>query len=438
MKIFKKNDKRLIRSWSMFDWANSAYNLVINSTIFPVYYTTITKNAETGSTTVSFFGFEFVNTALSNFALSVSYLIMALSLPFISAYSDAAGKRKFFMKMFTYLGAFACMGLFFFKIDTLEWGIICFSLAAMGYIGGVAFNNSYLPIIATPDQQDRVSAQGFAYGYVGCVTLQIICFVFIFKPEWFGITDPSLPARLSFLLVGLWWVLFSQIPFRFLPRNRPSIGKERMPFFQKVKTEFTGVLAQIKRIPAIKKFLPAYFFYAMGIQTLVIVAAAFGQKELNLGADKLIASILLIQIVAIGGAYIMSVFAKKFGNIKVLMVVVFLWILICGASYFMANEYHFYMMAFMVGLLMGGIQSLSRSTYSKLIPTDIEDTTSFFSFYDVAEKFAIVIGLLSFGIIEQITNNIRYSALSLGVFFLIGFFLLFPVLKFNKLQIIKK
>ncbi len=436
MKIFKKNDKRLIRSWSMFDWANSAYNLVINSTIFPVYYTTITRNADTGDT-VSFFGYEVVNTALSNFALSISYLLMAISLPFISAYSDAAGKRKFFMKMFTYIGALACMGMFFFKLETLEWGIFCFAVAAIGYIGGVAFNNSYLPIIATPDQQDRVSAQGFAYGYVGCVTLQIICFVFIFKPEWFGIVDPSFPARFSFLLVGVWWLSFSQIPFRFLPRNKPSLTKEDLPFFKKVQIEFNTVLGHIKKIEAIKRFLPAYFFYAMGIQTLVIVAAAFGQKELQLGADKLIASILLIQIVAIGGAFIMSLFAKRFGNIKVLIVVVFFWIMICLASYFMSNEYHFYIMAFCVGLLMGGIQSLSRSTYSKLIPTHIEDTTSFFSFYDVAEKVAIVIGLFSFGIIEQITHNIRYSALFLAVYFLIGFFLLFRVLKFNKLQIIQ-
>lgn len=436
MKIFKKNDKRLIRSWSMYDWANSAYNLVINSTIFPVYYTTITKNPETNDT-VSFFGFEIINTALSNFALSVAYLLMALGLPFISAYSDAAGKRKFFMKLFTYIGAIACMGLFFFKINSLEWGIFCYAIAAMGYIGGVAFNNSYLPIIASPDQQDRVSAQGFAYGYVGCVTLQIICFVFIFKPEWFGITDASFPARFSFLLVGLWWLLFAQIPFRFLPRNRPTIGSERLPFFTKVKKEFTSVLGQIKQIEAIKTFLPAYFFYSMGIQTLLIVAAAFGEKVLNLGASKLIASILLIQIVAIGGAYIMSVAAKRFGNIKVLMVVVFFWILICCASFYMTTEYQFYGMAFTVGLLMGGIQSLSRSTYSKLIPEHIEDTTSFFSFYDVSEKVAIVIGLFSFGIIEQITQNIRYSALFLSVYFIIGFLLLFRVLKFNKLQIIE-
>ena len=436
MKIFKKNDKRLIRSWSMYDWANSAYNLVINSTIFPVYYTTITKNPETNDT-VSFFGFEIINTALSNFALSIAYLLMALGLPFISAYSDAAGKRKFFMKLFTYIGAIACMGLFFFKINSLEWGIFCYAIAAMGYIGGVAFNNSYLPIIASPDQQDRVSAQGFAYGYVGCVTLQIICFVFIFKPEWFGITDASFPARFSFLLVGLWWLLFAQIPFRFLPRNRPTVGSERLPFFTKVKKEFTSVLGQIKQIEAIKTFLPAYFFYSMGIQTLLIVAAAFGEKVLNLGASKLIASILLIQIVAIGGAYIMSVAAKRFGNIKVLLVVVFFWILICCASFYMTTEYQFYGMAFTVGLLMGGIQSLSRSTYSKLIPEHIEDTTSFFSFYDVSEKVAIVIGLFSFGIIEQITQNIRYSALFLSVYFIIGFLLLFRVLKFNKLQIIE-
>ncbi len=420
----------------MYDWANSAYNLVINSTIFPVYYTAITKNPETNDT-VSFFGIEVINTALSNFALSIAYLLMALGLPFISAYSDAAGKRKFFMKLFTYIGAIACMGLFFFKINTLEWGIFCYAIAAMGYIGGVAFNNSYLPIIASPDQQDRVSAQGFAYGYVGCVTLQIICFVFIFKPEWFGISDASFPARFSFLLVGLWWLLFAQIPFRFLPRNRPTVGSERLPFFTKVKKEFTSVLGQIKQIEAIKTFLPAYFFYSMGIQTLLIVAAAFGEKVLNLGASKLIASILLIQIVAIGGAYIMSVAAKRFGNIKVLLVVVFFWILICCASFYMTTEYQFYGMAFAVGLLMGGIQSLSRSTYSKLIPEHIEDTTSFFSFYDVSEKVAIVIGLFSFGIIEQITQNIRYSALFLSVYFIIGFLLLFRVLKFNKLQIIE-
>ncbi|GGH17482.1 MFS transporter [Sphingobacterium alkalisoli] len=432
MLVLKKNDKKLVRSWAMYDWANSAYNLVITSTIFPVYYTAITTTREKGDV-VSFFGFEVINTVLSNYALAIAYLIMALALPFLSAYADLGGKKKFFMKLFTYIGALACMGLFFFKLETLELSIVFFAVAAMGYIGGVAFNNSYLPLIATVDQQDRVSAQGFAYGYVGCVTLQLICFVFVFKPEWFGIIDASFPARFSFFLVGLWWMVFAQIPFGYLPESKPLLGDTQVVFFDKVKNEFNQVLSEIKQIEPIRRFLPAYFFNAMGVQTIMIVAAAFGEKVLNLGATKLIATIILIQLVAIAGAYLMSSFAKRYGNIKVLLVVVLMWVFICISAYFLNNEFQFYGIAFMVGLMMGGIQALSRSTYSKLLPQDMEDTTAFFSFYDVTEKLAIVFGLFTFGIIEQLTHNIRNSALFLSVFFLIGFVLMWRVLKFNTL-----
>jgi UMF1 family MFS transporter len=207
-----KNNKSIIKAWAMFDWSNSAYNLVITSTIFPAYYTIITTTQEHGDQ-VNFFGFVFTNTALSNYTLSFAYLIMALLLPILSSIADFRGNKMMFMKFFTYLGSLACVGLFFFKLETLEWGIICFGLAAIGYIGGMMFNNSYLPEIASVDQQDKVSAKGFAYGYVGSVILQIICFVFVLKPDFFGITDESLPARLSFLLVGIWWISFSQIPF---------------------------------------------------------------------------------------------------------------------------------------------------------------------------------------------------------------------------------
>lgn len=432
MLVFKKNDKKLVRSWAMYDWANSAYNLVITSTIFPVYYTAITTTREKGDI-VSFFGFEVINTVLSNYALAIAYLIMALALPFLSAYADLGGKKKFFMKLFTYIGALACMGLFFFKLETLELSIVFFAVAAMGYIGGVAFNNSYLPLIATVDQQDRVSAQGFAYGYVGCVTLQLICFVFVFKPEWFGIIDASFPARFSFFLVGLWWMVFAQIPFGYLPESKPLLGDTQVVFFDKVKNEFNQVLSEIKQIEPIRRFLPAYFFNAMGVQTIMIVAAAFGEKVLNLGATKLIATIILIQLVAIAGAYLMSSLAKRYGNIKVLLIVVLMWIFICISAYFLNNEFQFYGIAFMVGLMMGGIQALSRSTYSKLLPQDMEDTTAFFSFYDVTEKLAIVFGLFTFGIIEQLTHNIRNSALFLSIFFLVGFVLMWRVLKFNTL-----
>lgn len=428
MEIVVKNDKRTIRSWAMFDWANSVYNLVITSTIFPVYYTTITHTAEHGDK-VQFFGFTFVNTALSNFTLSIAYLIMALALPFLSAYADAKGRKHFFMRIFTYIGAFSCMGLYFFKLETLELGIVFFGLAAMGYIGGVAFNNSYLPLIATPDQQDAVSAKGFAYGYVGCVVLQLICFVFIFKPDWFGIIDSSFPARFSFLLVGLWWLLFSLIPFKVLPKLPPVSTENGNKTKGKAIDEFKKVFRVIRNTPSIKKFLPSYFFYSMGVQTLMIVAAAFGEKVLKLGAPKLIGTILLIQLVAIIGAIVMSRAARLIGNIKVLLINVGVWVMICISAYYLKYEWQFYILAVMVGALMGGIQSISRSTYSKFIPEKTEDTASFFSFYDVTEKVAIVLGLFSFAIVEQITDNIRYSALFLSLFFIMGFLLLLRMLR---------
>ena len=431
MEAIAKNNKKLIRSWAMFDWANSAYNLVITSTIFPVYYTAITTTKEHGDI-VNFFGFEIVNTALSNFALAAAYLLMSFSLPFISSYADAKGLKKPIMKFFTYVGAISCMCLFFFKLETLEIGIICFALAAMGYIGGVLFNNSYLPLLATVDQQDRVSALGFAFGYIGCVTLQILCFIVVLKPEWFGITDPSLPARISFLMVGLWWLGFSMIPFKYLPKIEATGNNAGKSFVQNVRDEFSHVIQKIKGIPEIKQFLPAFFFYAIGVQTLMIVASSFGEKILHLGAERLIATILLIQLVAILGAFLMSYLSKLFGNIKVLIVVVMIWIAICIAAFYLSTPMQFYIIAALVGLVMGGIQSLSRSTYSKLIPTDIKDMTAFFSFYDVTEKVAIVIGLFSFGLIEQITHNIRYSALVLSLFFVIGLLLLVRILISNK------
>ncbi len=411
----------------MFDWSNSAYNLVITSTIFPAYYTIITTTQEFGDQ-VSFFGRTFTNTALSNYALSVAYLIMALLLPVLSSIADFRGNKKIFMKVFTYIGSVACAGLFYFKLETLELGIICFVLAAMGYIGGVMFNNSYLPEIATVDQQDKVSAKGFAYGYIGSVLLQIICFIFVLKPELFGITDASLPARLSFLLVGIWWIAFAQIPFRKLPAGSPNYEKVTKSAVKNGFQELLKVWRQLKSMALLKRFLLAFFFYSMGVQTIMLVAAGFGEKVLKLGTSKLIAIILIIQLVAILGALIMSFFAKKYGNIRVIIVVLMIWIGVCVAAYFIENEVQFYAIAAVVGLVMGGIQSISRSTYSKFLPENTPDTASFFSFYDVTEKIAIVIGLFSFAYIEEFTGSMRNSAISLAGFFLIGMLVLFSIL----------
>jgi UMF1 family MFS transporter len=432
--MLSKNNKKTIRAWAMFDWANSSYNLVITSTIFPAYYTAITTTSENNDK-VFFFGLKFVNTALSNYALAAAYLIIAIITPFLTATADFRGNKKVFMRIFTWIGALACAGLYFFKIDTLELGIILFALAAIGYCGGIVFANSYLPEIATIDEQDKVSAKGFAYGYIGSVILQIICFVFVLMPELFGITDASLPARISFLLVGVWWLGFAHIPFNVLPKGSPNFNK-----VDRVKThsgfgELKKVWQMVKGMPVLKSFLTAYFFYAMGVQTIMLVAANFGEKILKLGTSKLIITILIIQLVAILGAVLMSRLSKIYGNIRVLIFVVCLWITVCIMAYFVQNEYQFYGLAALVGLIMGGIQSLSRSTFSKFLPEGTPDTASFFSFYDVTEKLAIVAGLFSFGMIEEITGNMRNSTLTLGLFFIIGLVLLFKTLRNQKLEI---
>lgn len=427
-----KNNKKIIRGWAMFDWSNSAYNLVITSTIFPAYYTIITTTKEHGDK-VTFFGRTFVNTALSNYTLSVAYLIMAVLLPLLSSMADFRGNKKIFMKIFTYLGGLACMGLFFFELKTLELGIICFALAAMGYIGGVMFSNSYLPEIATVDEQDRVSAQGFAYGYVGSVLLQIICFVFVLKPEWFGISDASFPARFSFLLVGIWWIAFAQIPFALLPSGSPNKERINRRVIHNGYQELIKVFRRVRSARVLRRFLSAFFFYSVGVQTIMLVAASFGEKELHLGTSKLIATILIIQIVAIAGAFIMSSLARLIGNIRVLILVVLIWVAVCVASYFVSTAGQFYVVAAIVGLIMGGIQSLSRSTYSKYLPENTPDTASFFSFYDVTEKLAIVIGLAVFAFIEE-RSNIRNSALTLSVFFILGLFMLIVLLFTKKEQ----
>ncbi|MGV8878212.1 MAG: MFS transporter [Sphingobacteriaceae bacterium] len=417
-----KNNKRTIWAWAMFDWSNSAYNLVITSTIFPAYYTAITLTNEYGDK-VFFFGRKFVNTALSNYALAVAYLIIALLTPFLTSIADYRGNKKTFMQAFTWLGALACCGLFFFRLETLEWGIICFALAAIGYCGGFVFYNSYLPEIATIDQQDAVSAKGFTYGYIGSVLLQLICFVFVLSPKTFGITDATLPARLSFLLVGFWWIIFAQIPFRVLPKGSPNyqaLDKKVGNGFQ----ELLSVWRKVRQMELLKRFLPAFFFYSMGVQTIMLVAANFGEKELHLDTKALIAVILIIQLVAIAGATLMSKLSKKYGNVRILIIVVFLWIALCITAYFITTAAQFYFLAGLVGLVMGGIQSLSRSTYSKFLPPDIPDTASFFSFYDVTEKLAIVAGLLGFGMIEELTGNMRNSTLFLAVLFGIGLILL--------------
>ena len=418
-----KNNKKTIWAWAMFDWANQSYNMVITSTIFPAYYVAITANKQQGDM-VSFLGHKYVNTVLSNYILGLSYLIIVVLLPILTSIADYKGHKKLYMQVFTWMGSLACAGLFFFTMDTFEFSMICFGLASIGYCGGFVFYNSYLPQIATIDQQDAVSAKGFIYGFAGSIVVQIICFIFVLSPATFGITDEALPARISFLIVAVWWIGFSFISFYLLPKGLPNAGSHSYNVFTGGFKELAKVWKNVNHLPLLKRFLPAFFFYSVGVQTIMLVAANFGAKELRMPEESLISIILIIQLVAIIGASFTAKLSGKYGNTKVLAAIVAIWSLICAGVYFVSNVQQFYVAAVLVGIVMGGVQSLSRSTYSKYIPQNIPDTASYFSFYDVTEKFSIVVGLFTFGFVESLTHEMRDSALVLDGFFIIGLVLL--------------
>jgi len=421
-------NKKLWRAWSFYDWGNSAYNLVITSTIFPFYYLAITGDKDDATIDyVSFFGWKVINSALLNYALAFAYLCIAILSPILASIADYRGTKKRFMQLFCYIGSAACCGLFFFEPSRLEFGIIMAIIAAVGWCGSLVFYNAFLPEIATEEQRDKLSAQGFAYGYVGSVILQIICLYFVTKYE-----EGTFGARLSFLLVGLWWFLFAQIPFRKLPMGSP-IGKDlQHSILYNGFHELRKVWHQIKQMPILKTYLLAFFFYSMGVQTVMLASAEFVVKEIKkqvngvevpIGQGDLTITVLIIQLVAVVGAILMARLSKRIGNIRVLMLTVLLWIGICTMAYYIHTIYHFYMIATLIGLVMGGIQSMSRSTYSKIMPPT-QDTASFFSFYDVTEKVAMAIGLFTFGFMEHITGSMRNSIFALGGFFMVGFFFL--------------
>jgi UMF1 family MFS transporter len=431
-----KNDKRTIWGWCMFDWANQSYNMVITSTIFPAYYVGITANTVYGKNMVSFFGHKFVNTVLQNYILSAAYLLIVISLPILTSIADYRGAKKLYLQMFTWLGALACAGLFFLvEGGPIEFGMICFGLATIGYCGGFVFYNSYLPQIATVDKQNDVSAKGFIYGFAGSIVVQLVCLVAILFHKSFNITE-DFGARIAFIIVFVWWIGFGIISFRILPKGEPNAGSHKFNVLTGGFKELAKVLGKIKNMPLVKRFLPAFFFYSVGVQTIMLVAAEFAAKELHMKDDDLISIILIIQVVAIIGAWLTSLASNKYGNTKALIVLVVFWTITCLCVYYITNNMQFYIAAFAVGIVMGGVQSLSRSTYAKMLPPNIPDTASFFSFYDATEKLSIVVGLAVFAVVEDWTHEMRDSALALDAFFIIGLLLLF-VLHFAERKSVK-
>jgi MFS transporter, UMF1 family len=428
-----KGDKRMVRGWVMYDWANSVYQLTIASAIFPIYYNTVTRTGD--NFTISFFGAPIINTVLYSWAIAAAYLLVAIGSPLFSSMADYSGRRKGFMRAFTLLGALACGALYFFDKNHIELGVIAFALGTVGYGGSIVFYNSFLPVIADPEDQDRISARGYSMGYLGGVVLLLFNLLMIMKPGLFGIAaDSSLPARISFLSVFIWWIGFSQITFSRLPKYTFRKRIKRESVLTNGYKELRVVFKQIRKSYKLSMYLTGFFFLMMGVLTTMFMAATYGEKEMGLKEDVLIPTILVIQLVGMLGAWMFARISEKLGNMRALMITIVVWTLICIGAYFITNTIQFVTAAFFIGIVMGGSQSLARSTYSKMLPEETTDHTSFFSFYDVMEKLATVAGTFSFGVIEAITGSMRYSVLAITVFFLLSLIFMFSLYRKLRLE----
>lgn len=431
-----KNNKKIIRAWTFYDWANSSFPLVINSAIFPAFYeyqTTHDANNNIVNSDLEICGLMFKNTELYSYFVSLALLVVCFTAPILSGIADYKGNKRRFLAQFCVLGSFSCAGLFFFDKEHIVLSMLPFVTATIGYWGSLVFYNAYLPEIATSDMQDKVSARGFAMGYIGSSILLIINLIFILTKTFSKLFDsPGIDARIALVTVAVWWFGFAQYTLKFLPKGTPSAGADGGSTLTKGFRELAHVFKELREQIALKRFLRSYFFYNMGVQTVMYMATLFAAKEINWPDENykktaLIVSILLIQFLGVAGSFLFSFLSSRIGNIKALSIAIFIWILICVSVFmFVRSPMQFYFTAASVGLVMGGIQALSRSTYSKLLP-ETKDHASYFSFFDVSEKLGIVLGVFAFGAIEGITGSMRQSVLALITFFALGFVFLLMV-----------
>ncbi len=418
--VFPKNHPPTVNGWAFFDWANSAYALVITVAIFPPYFLALAPDR------LDIGGAAIRDESLLAWCISLAYLLIAGVSPILSGIADYGGQKMRFMRSFTLLGSLACMSLFLFNSDSTLWvGIGGFVLATMGFAGGIVFYNAYLPDIATEDRYDAVSARGFIYGFAGSVILLVANLAMILKYDALGFSSETAAIRWAFVTVGLWWLGFAQIPFRRLPPDRA----EALPagVLKKGYEEIRKAFNTLRRSANTSRFLIGFFCYNAGVQAILFLASSFADKEMRMEKSRLIALVLVLQLVAIAGAYLSARLSAWKGNRAALMTMLVIWTLICVLGYDIRTELEVFALGGAIGLVMGGVQALSRSTYAKFLPEDTPETTSFFSFYDVMDKVSTVFGTLVFGLVAQLFGGMRSSVLVLGGLFIFSLLLLTTV-----------
>ena len=427
-----KGSKKLIGAWALYDWANSVYSLVISSAVFPIYYS---QYVFSQTNSVEIFNLDINKDTLISSVSAFSFLLIAFLSPLLSGIADFVGNKKVFMKFFVYMGSSSCIGLYWFELETIEISLIFYTLGLIGFWGSLVYYNSYLTDITYPNQTNKVSAKGYTMGYIGSVILLMVNLIMINYYETFGFSSEIAAMKSSFAIVGVWWFTFSQYSFYHLPRGNKGVKIPKNIIWNGFK-ELKSVYKFIRSSKRFTRFLLAFFIFSFSLQTVLYIASYFGVSEIEWSSSSqqtsgLIISILLIQIVAIGGAYFFTKMAQKYGNILVLTFAIFLWGAVCLYAYFINTPNQFYMIAGLVGLLMGGTQPVARATYSLFIP-DTKDTTSFFSFYDVTEKIGIVFGMIFYAAAAQITGSVRFSVIIFMFFFFMGAFLLIRVPRIDK------
>ncbi len=427
--------KKQITGWIVFDWANSAYNLVIVSTVFPIIFKAFVPDGS------EFMGITFASSdSLYTYAMCFSYLVISIITPILSGIADYGGYKKRYMQFFSTMGAISCAALFLFDKEHQWIGILGAILASIGFSGSLVFYNGFLSEIVPKKLHDKVSAKGFSYGYLGSSLLLIVVILLNTFKESLGVTDPDNPIifRIGFILVGIWWFGWARWTFSVLPKGKDS-GLSNKELRSKGFEELKHVWGQIKKLPRLKRFLSSFFIIDLGVQTVVIIAPLFAMKVFKMEGGELVPLVLIMQFLGIAGAFVFSKVSKKFGNVIGLVGPSVVYTLVCIIAVFAQQKWMVYLIAAMIGFAMGGIQSLFRSTYSKLLP-ETKDHASFFSFFDITEKVAIVTGLFVYAGVETIASGMeagfaeRLGVATLGIFFLVGLLLLRRLSKFKSLE----
>lgn len=420
------NDRKQIFAWAMYDWANSAYITTVTVAVLPIYFSGTVVPAD------GFLigGTRYSATTLWAFLISLSTFIIFLTAPVLGAVADFTATKKRFLMAFCWGGSLFATLLFFCGSGDVWKTMAFFLIAQIGFVGGNVFYDAFLPHIASEDRMDRVSGKGYAYGYLGGGIQFALSIALI---SWHGALgiDRALAARIAMMSAGLWWAGFSAVTFLILKETgtaEPLPERYRrlprpLAFIRLGIDRTVATALRVRRYSHLLLFLVAFMIYDDGIQTVITMATIYGAEEIGLDASVLMLTLLIIQCIALFGALLFSRLGERITAKRALLITLFLWSgVVIYASRFLAGPVGYMVLGIVVGIVLGGSQSLSRSLYGSMIPP--RSSAEFYGFYSVFSKFSAIWGPLVFGIIRQVSGSSRNAIISLVVFFLVGMVLL--------------